>query len=269
MELKLRRGILFLAASLTCLSLSGPATLSAEPVAVRYVEMSTRASLILRSLDRKVMANGDLIEVARDGRVTSQVVFHFSDGSVHDETTVFSQTDYFRLLTYHLVQQGPTFPMSLDVSIDAQSGRVKTRYRDHAGEEKVEDETLDLPADTANGMVIVILKNLSSKTVPSTGSYVAATPRPRLVKLAISATGSEALSIGGSNRRVTHYVVKVEIGGLPGLLAPLVGKQPPDNHVWILDGPAPAFVKSEGPLYLGGPSWRIELTSPAWPGEKR
>jgi hypothetical protein len=35
--------------------------------------------------------------------------------------------------------------------------------------------------------------------------------------------------------------------------------------LWILSGEAPAFVKSEGPLYLGGPIWRIELDNPAWP----
>lgn len=47
--------------------------------------------------------------------------------------------------------------------------------------------------------------------------------------------------------------------------APLIGKQPPDSHVWILAGEAPAFVKSEQPLYNGGPVWRIELVSPVWP----
>ena len=71
-------------------------------------------------------------------------------------------------------------------------------------------------------------------------------------------------TIAGVTRKATHFVVKVEIGGLAGLVAPLVGKQPPDSHVWILPGEVPAFLKSEGPLYLGGPIWRIELTSPVW-----
>jgi hypothetical protein len=62
-----------------------------------------------------------------------------------------------------------------------------------------------------------------------------------------------------------HYVLKVEIGGVSGLLAPLLGKQPPDSHVRILGGEAPAFVKSEQSLYFGGPVWRIELVSPTWP----
>jgi hypothetical protein len=85
------------------------------------------------------------------------------------------------------------------------------------------------------------------------------------VKLVIVGAGEEPFSIGDSPRKAIHYVVKVEIGGVAGLVAPLVGKQPPDTHVWILGGEAPAFVKSEGPLYTGGPSWRIELTNPTWP----
>jgi hypothetical protein len=60
-------------------------------------------------------------------------------------------------------------------------------------------------------------------------------------------------------------VLKIDIGGLKGLLAPLAGKQPPDSHVWILDGEAPAFVKSEQQLFMDGPLWRIELVSPVWP----
>jgi hypothetical protein len=94
---------------------------------------------------------------------------------------------------------------------------------------------------------------------------VAATPKPRLVKLAITPQGEEPFSLGGSERRAMHYVMKVEIGGVAGVIAPLLGKQPPDIHVWILGGEAPAFIKTEGPLYYGGPSWRIELASPVWP----
>ena len=85
------------------------------------------------------------------------------------------------------------------------------------------------------------------------------------MKLSITSAGEEHFSTGGQDRSATHYVVKVDIGGLSGLLAPVLGKQPPDSHVWILAGDAPAFVKSEQPLYMGGPVWRIELVSPTWP----
>jgi hypothetical protein len=93
---------------------------------------------------------------------------------------------------------------------------------------------------------------------------IVTTPKPRLVKLKISAPGSDRFSTGSMGRSAAHYVVKIELGGVTGLVAPIVGKQPPDTHVWILQGEAPAFVKSEGPMFQGGPIWRIELVSPVW-----
>ncbi len=62
-----------------------------------------------------------------------------------------------------------------------------------------------------------------------------------------------------------HYVVKVHVPGVAGAVATLLDKIPPDSHVWILGGEAPAFVKAETPLSPGGPLWRIELVSPIWP----
>jgi hypothetical protein len=65
--------------------------------------------------------------------------------------------------------------------------------------------------------------------------------------------------------KAVRFNVKVELGGLVGLIAPLLGKQPHDTSVWILGGEAPGFVRSEGPMYQGGPPWRIDLAPPLWP----
>jgi hypothetical protein len=250
---------------IACASLLCPGALPGQTVAVRHAEGLVHGFLILRTLDGTPLADGDLIQAAGGDRVTSRLVFHFKDGSTHDETAVYSQRQRFRLITDHLVQKGPTFPQPLDMSIDASSGRVTVRYTDERGKQKVEAERLDVPPDLANGLILTLLKNVQAGAPPKTVSLVAATPKPRLVKLAITAAGDEPFSTGGAARKATHYVLKVEIGGISGLLAPLVGKQPPDSHVWILGGEAPAFVKSEQPLYLGGPLWRIELVSPVWP----
>ena len=243
---------------------SGGAGLRAEQVAVRYVEGLVHGFLTLRTLDGRLIADGDLSQVASGARVTGRLTFRFRDGSLHDETTVFTQRDHFRLVSYRLVQRGASFPRPLEMSIDAGSGQVTVRYSDDEGEAKTESEHLDLPADVANGLVSTLLKNVRPGAVPSL-SYVAATPKPRLVKLEIATAAPDRFSAGKRGRSATHYVIKVEIGGLSGLIAPLVGKEPPDSHVWIMGGDAPAFVKAEQALYTGGPVWRIELTSPAWP----
>ena len=92
---------------------------------------------------------------------------------------------------------------------------------------------------------------------------VASTPKPRVIKLEILPEGEKVIASGNTKHQAVRYVVKVKIGGVAGVVAPLLGKQPPDMHVWVLAGNAPAFVKWEGPLYDGGPIWRIELATPA------
>jgi hypothetical protein len=175
---------------------------------------------------------------------------------------VFSQRGQFRLISDHLVQKGPTFPRP---TIDGATGDVTVHYANEHGEQKTEAEHLKPTSDLANGLILTLLKNVTPAAPPRSLTFVAATPKPCLVKLALTSAGQERFSTGGVGRMATHYVLKVDIGGLSGLMAPLPGKQRPDSHVWILGGEAPAFVKSEQPMYLGGPGWRIELVSPVWP----
>jgi len=239
------------------------ATVGAEPVPVRYAEGVVHGFLSLSTLDGTRIAAGDLLQTARGDRVTSRLVFHFHDGSLLDETAVFTQRGRFRLVQDHLVQKGPSFPQPLDVTIDGASGSVRGRFESEGKATAIADR-LRLPPDVANGMIPLLLKNVQPGLQHLTLSMVATTPKARLVTLQIANTGEEPFSVGGSERKATHYVVKVDIGGVAGVVAPLIGKQPPDSHVWILYGDVPAFVRSEGPLYNGGPIWRIELASPAW-----
>ena len=244
-------------------ALLSPGSLPAEQVAVRHTEGLVHGFLALRNMAGATLADGELLQVARGDRVTSRLVFHFKDGSLRDETAVFSQRGRFQLISDHLLQKGPSFPEPLEMTIDRASGRVVVHYTEKDGEQKVADERMELPADLANGMILTVLKNVGNAP-PASLSMVVTTPKPRLVKLPLSVAGAESFSTGGTARKATHYVVKVEIGGVAGLVAPLVGKQPPDSHVWVLGGEAPAFVKSEGPMFQDGPIWRIELVSPVW-----
>jgi hypothetical protein len=250
------------------LAVSIAASASSSPgaqVAVQHTEGLVHGFLGLSALDGTPLATGDLMQTARGTRVTSRLIFHFKDGSVHDETAIFTQRQVFRLLSDHVVQKGPSFPRPLDMSIDAVKGQITVRYADDRGEQKVETQRIDRGSELANGLILTLLKNATPSAPPKELTYVAATPKPSLVKLAITAAGEEPFTTGGASRKAIHYVLKVEIGGVAGAVAPLLGKQPPDSHVWILGGPAPAFVKSEQPFYNGGPLWRVELVSPAWP----
>jgi hypothetical protein len=242
--------------------------LHAETVPVRFQEGTVHGFLALSTTDGTHLADGELIQTVSGTQVTTRAVFHFTDGSLQEETAVFSQDGRFKLVSDHLVQRGPIFPQPIDMTIDVASGRVTVRYTEKDGREKTVSERMDLPADLANGIIPVLLKNIRSDAAPKELSFMAATPEPRLVKLELSRQPQDTFTTGTIAHKADHYVLHANIGGLAGLFAPLVGKQPPDSHVWILAGDAPTFLKAEEPFFVGAPLWRIELVSPVRPRQR-
>ena len=85
------------------------------------------------------------------------------------------------------------------------------------------------------------------------------------VKLHVTSAGLEPFSAGSAPYKATHYVIKIDLGGIEGAIAPLLGKNPPDSQVWIYPGAAPIFVASETTFFVGGPMWRIAPANIGWP----
>jgi len=241
----------------------GSAGAGADAIAVRYPEGTSRAFLTLRNADGRVLADGETAQRQRGNRLTSDLMLRFRDGSLYRETTTYTQSRAFRVISDHVVQRGPSFPEALDLSIDAATGTVMVKYTDD-GAEKTDTEHLDLPPDLANGIIQNLLKNADPQNPPQSLPYVAATPKPRLVKLRVSTAAPDVFTAGRLRRRATHYVLKVDLGGVSGVIAPLVGKQPPDSHVWILPGEVPGFVRAEQPFFSDGPLWSIEMAALRW-----
>src|SRR4051812_9666772 len=98
----------------------------AEPVKVRHTEGLLHGFLTVHSLDGKTLADGDLLQTASGDRVTAHLVFHFKDGSLHDETVVFTQHRVFRVVSFHLIQKGPAFPTPMDFTVNRDSARLES-----------------------------------------------------------------------------------------------------------------------------------------------
>src|ERR1700761_1300642 len=77
----------------------------AESIPVRHVEGTEHGFLAVRTKEGQVLAVGDLYQVIHGDTVNSRLTFRFKDGSIDDETTVFSQRDKFRLITDHHIQR--------------------------------------------------------------------------------------------------------------------------------------------------------------------
>jgi hypothetical protein len=254
------RSLSFIAATI-CASV---ATASAEPVIVHHVQGTVHGFLEMRSEDGHVLASGDAVQVVRGDQITSRTTFHFKDGSIDDETTIFSQRRNFKLISDHHVQKGPFFPHPMDMLIDATKSQVTSRTTGKDGKDDVKTEHVDLPLDLANGMVPVILGNIGNSAQPTTVSMVVATPKPRVAKLVISHTGEDPFSIGGSSQKAVHFEIKIQLGGVPGMVAPLIGKAPPNIQVWLVGGEAPTFLREKGPISADSPIMTIALVSPTW-----
>jgi hypothetical protein len=237
----------------------------AEPIPVRHVQGTIHGFLELRSEDGRVVASGDSVQTVRGAQVTSRTLFTFKDGSIDEETTVFSQHRTFQLISDHHIQKGPSFPHPMDVLIDSRSGEVTVRSTGKDGKLEVKTDHLALPSDLANGMIPLALQNLLPNAPGTKLSMIVASPKPRLVKLAISSLGEETCSVAGSARKAIHYEIKIELGGVAGVVAPLIGKAPPNVQLWIVGGQAPSFAREQGPIYPEGPMMTIQLASPVWP----
>ena len=105
-------------------------SLFSEPIPVRHPQGSAHGFLVIRTLDGTRIAVGDVTQNIHGDRVTSRVIFHFLDGSIDDDTTVFSQRGVFRLISDHHIQRGPSFPKPIDIFIDAVTGKITSHTQD-------------------------------------------------------------------------------------------------------------------------------------------
>src|SRR5437879_7357021 len=197
-----------------CISLLHANAQPAELVAVRHLEGLGSGFLAVRTMEGKLLADGEITQVAKDDRVTSHVLFRFKDGSIYDDIAIFSQRGSFRLLSDHLVEKGPSFKHPMETLLDASTGQVTVRYTDEDGKEQTINERLDLPADVSNGLLMTLVKHIQPKIPETTVSFVATTPNPRLVKLVIVPQGKEPFSHGTIKLKAMHYAVKVKIEGI-------------------------------------------------------
>ena len=230
----------------------------AEPVRVRFTESVTHGFLVLRNDAGEAIAHGELVQAPRGPRIENRLTFRFKDGSLWDEALTYTQQKVFRLMTYRHVQRGPSFPNAAEVSFDRDTGRYRARIGDETS-----DGRIDLPEDLQNGLSSTLMKNLAPGA-KATGHILIFTPKPHLLDTELRAEGEERFFVGDASRTATRFLLKMELRGVTGLVASILGKDPPEVRYWIATGTAPTFVKFEGPMFLKGPRWRVELSAPRW-----
>lgn len=241
-------------------------SIGADPVPAHLRQGSGHIFLALRGEDGKTLAAGESVQTVEDPTVTAQTVFHFRDGSVDEETTIFEQDHNLRLLSDHRIQRGPAFPHPRETTIDAASGRVTIHDLES---DKTTIEKMVLPTDLANGIVTQILQNIPKDTPEISVSYVLPTSKPLLATLVISRAGEDTYSLAGMPETASKIAIKIKLGGLAGFFAPILGKEPKVTYAWMAGGKVPMFIRIQTQFYEGAPLWTIEQTRPLWPSEEK
>jgi hypothetical protein len=182
----------------------------AEPISVRHIQRPMHRFMVARSEAGKIIASGEFSQVMQGDEVTMRLTYHFVDGSIDDETTTYRQQGTFRLVRNHHIQNGPFFVKPVDFTVEAATGIATSRTEDKSGKIQVESHHIDVSDDLANGFVGTLLLNLRQNAAP--------------------------------------FRIHPELGGIVGVIARLIGLQPKDVMVWVLDGQEPAVMRIVGQL---------------------
>ena len=83
------------------------------------------------------------------------------------------------------------------------------------------------------------------KATSETVHYVAFTPAPRLIKLEMAPAGEQKVMVGELPKTAVRYVLKPQLGICLKVFATLLGRMPPDEHVWIVPDKAPSVVTNQ------------------------
>jgi hypothetical protein len=231
----------------------------AEPIPVKHIQRPMQRSMVAYSEAGKFLANVAFSQAVQGDEATTHITYRFADGSMDDETTIFRQQGTFRLVRDHHVQKGPFFTKPVDFTVEADTGIASSRTTDKNGKIHVESEHVDLPDDLANGFVGTLLLNVPHNTPPFRVGLLAPVGGGRLIRILISPEGEQPFHMKGQTLQATVFRIHPEVGGIAGMIAPLIGFQPKDVMVWVLEGEEPAVVRIVGQLGGYGPVVSSEL----------
>jgi hypothetical protein len=231
----------------------------AEPISVRHIQRPMHRFMVARSEDGKAIARGEFSQVVQGDEVTMRLTYHFVDGSIDDEETTYTQQGTFRLVRNHHIQKGPFFTKPIDFTIEAATGIVTSRTIGKNGKTHVESMHSDLPDDLANGFVGTLLLNVPPNTAPFRVRMLAPVGGGRLIRLLISPEDEQTVHLEGQTLKATVFRIHPELGGIVSVIARLLGLQPKDVMVWVLEGEEPAVAVIVGQLGGYGPVVSSEL----------
>jgi len=212
-----------------------------------------------RSEDGKLLGHAEFRQTVVGNEVTMRLTYRFLDGSIDDEVTTYRQSGTFQLVRDQHIQKGPFFTRPVDFTVDGTTQTATTITTDKKGALHTSTEHIDLPKDLSNGFVGTLLVNVPKNVRTFRVSLLVPVNGGHLVHIQISPVGERPFHMAGKNAKATVFRIHPDLGRIVGLFARMLGLQPKDVMVWVLEGDQPQVVRIFGQLGGSGPVVSSEL----------
>jgi hypothetical protein len=233
-------------------------------IAVKHPVGARHGFLTVRTQSGVAMGYAELSEYAVGDVVTVDMAYHFLDGSLDEEVSSFRQGKTFEFLSDHHVQKGKFFKTQSDMLVEA-NGKATVKSIGKDGKEKVDTAQMQITPDLANGMVGTVMENIPASAGEFKLAMIAPTPKPLAIKLDITPEGEQTFRIAGTSRKAHVFRVRPQIGGVIGVVAAMINKQPADITISVLEGEVPTIVRIQQQLAEGTPMLDIEMAGASFP----
>jgi hypothetical protein len=215
---------------------------SAGPVPVRLAPGALHGFPSLADEAGKVIADGELSQELRGEVLRVHLRWAFADGRRVEERAEFRVGAHLTQTRFSWVETAGEVEVRR-FEVDFTDGRATAAVRGGGGEPERHDTRLDLPdarAFTGYGTALAV----SQLELPDGGeaelTFVAFTPKPRTVTLAVRRRGEERIEAHGRSIRCDRFVLHPKIPFPVSLFA-----RARDAHLWFTHDPPAALVRAE------------------------
>jgi hypothetical protein len=216
--------------------------LAAGPVAVRLAPGALHGFPSLSDERGAVIADGELSQERQGETLRVHLRWSFADGRRVEERAEFRVGAHLTQTRFSWVESSGEVELRR-FEVDFTDGRAVAVTRGEGGKAEREEERLDLPdarAFTGYGVALAV----SQLEIPDGGeaelTFVAFTPKPRTVGLAVRRRGEERIDAHGRSIRCDRYVLHPKIPFPISLLA-----RARDARLWFTHDPPAALVRAE------------------------
>ena len=165
----------------------------------------TRGFLAIRTPQGDRIGHGELTQRPRGDEVDSRLLLQFKDGSVHDETTTYSQRGVFRLEAYHLTQRGPLLPRCRRLPSIGRADAIRRRHGRRPARPRRRRAGVRDAAGSRQRLTLLLLKNLP-RGERATAQLAAFTPKPRLLRMELHQEGEDRVVFAGDGKQAARQL---------------------------------------------------------------